>query len=155
MKQVDRLLSDYAFYHRTKGNKLCHFVGIPLIIYGILATLTLLKVGPIRITAAELLIVVTGLYYLALDIRLGVTIILVAIMIDAGAHLIGDARIALTALVVGWIFQTIGHMVFEKNRPALFRNLVHVLVGPIFLLNEILHVRAVLPEPAETAGPSR
>ena len=44
---------------------------------------------------------------------------------------------------MGWIFQGIGHAVYEKRSPAFLRNLVHLLVGPAFLVNEALHVRPV------------
>ena len=155
MKQVDKLLSDYAFYHRTKGNKLCHFIGIPLIIYGILAVLALLPLGAIRLTTAELLIVVVGIYYLILDVRLGSVMIVISVLVDAVACAVGDVRVGLSVLVIGWVFQTIGHGAFEKNRPAFLRNLLHLLVGPIFLLNEILHVRPVFLEPSGTLDLSR
>lgn len=39
MKKIDALLSDYASHHATKGNVACHFVGIPLIVFGILSML--------------------------------------------------------------------------------------------------------------------
>ncbi len=44
---------------------------------------------------------------------------------------------------MGWIFQGIGHAVYEKRSPAFLRNLVHLLVGPAFLVNEALRIRPV------------
>ena len=49
----------------------------------------------------------------------------------------------LAAFVAGWIFQGIGHARYEKKSPAFFKNLLHLLVGPIFLWNELLHVRNI------------
>ena len=140
MKKVDSLLSDYAFYHQTTGNKICHFIGIPLIIFSLLALLR-----PVVLmdwfTAAELLIVLSVVYYLILDVRLALGMLLVVAALDFAAWKIADFRIGMAALIIGWIFQGIGHAVYEKRSPAFTRNLVHLLVGPIFLLNEVLHVR--------------
>jgi uncharacterized membrane protein YGL010W len=61
--------------------------------------------------------------------------------IDVAARAIEGWRIGLAAFAVGWIFQGVGHAVYEKNRPAFFRNLLHLLVGPLFLMNELLKVR--------------
>jgi uncharacterized membrane protein YGL010W len=36
--------------------------------------------------------------------------------------------------VVGWILQYLGHYVYEKKSPAFYRNLVHLLVGPLWIL---------------------
>ena len=33
----------------------------------------------------------------------------------------------------GWILQFVGHYAFEKNSPAFFRNLVHLLIGPLWV----------------------
>jgi len=35
--------------------------------------------------------------------------------------------------------------VYERNRPAFFKNLVHLMVGPLFLMNELLRVRRSAP----------
>ena len=140
-KKIDALLSDYAAYHQTRGNKSCHFIGIPLIIFGLLSILRLVTAGPM--TGAEILIAVTTVYYLILQLRLAAGMLLAAALLDLTALAISNAAAGLAALVIGWIFQAIGHAVYERNRPAFFRNLVHLLVGPLFLLNEVLHVRPV------------
>ena len=41
---------------------------------------------------------------------------------------------AVVLFVVGWIFQFIGHYVYEKRAPAFYRNLAHLLVGPLWIL---------------------
>ncbi|MDQ5872777.1 MAG: DUF962 domain-containing protein, partial [Acidobacteriota bacterium] len=67
--------------------------------------------------------------------------------LDLAARAVGDWRVGLAAFVIGWVFQAIGHAVYEKNRPAFFKNLQHLLVGPLFLVNELLRVRRVAPVP--------
>jgi uncharacterized membrane protein YGL010W len=141
MKHVDVLLADYASYHRTRGNFVCHVFGVTLIMYGILAMLLLVPIGPGGITAAEVLLAAVFLYYLTLDVPLAFAVVTVAGLLDALARAVNDWRIGVAAFVVGWIFQAIGHARFERNRPAFFRNLVHLLVGPLYLVNELLRIR--------------
>lgn len=144
MKHVDELLSDYASYHRTRGNVICHFIGIPLIIFGIFSLMQLLRIGMISgvpITAAEIFIAIVLVYYFSLDAKLATGMLLSTVILDAAAHALNDWRIGLTLFIVGWIFQGIGHAVYEKRSPAFLKNLLHLLVGPIFLLNDALRVR--------------
>jgi len=141
MKKVDSLLADYAFYHQTRGNKACHFIGIPLIMYSLFILLRAMVISP-PITAAELLILVAVIYYFVLDPKLAIGMLLISTLIDFAAFKTPDLRLGIAIMIIGWIFQSIGHAVYEKRSPAFLRNLVHLLVGPLFLLNEILHVRS-------------
>ena len=154
---VDLLLSDYAYYHQTRGNIVCHFFGITMIVYALLAFLLLVPIGDLRIfgvpiTGAEILILVSFLYYLFLDVRLAVTMLIATCILDILARAIAFPGLALGLFVLGWIFQGIGHAVFEKKSPAFYRNLVHLMIGPLFLLNEVFHFRGI-PEVAQ--GESR
>jgi uncharacterized membrane protein YGL010W len=142
VRRVDALLADYALAHRTRGNLLCHAVGITLIVFGVLAMLGRVFVAP-HVTAAELLIALAGIYYLWLDVPLGLAVTLAALLLDLAARRAGDWRIGAAAFAVGWVFQGIGHGVYEKRSPAFLRNLVHLLVGPAFLVNEALRIRPV------------
>lgn len=147
MAKVDELLADYGDHHRTRGNVACHFVGIPLIVFGLLAALGAVRLGTaagVTVTAAEILIGVGVVYYLTLDVRLALGMLAVTAGLDALGRVAGwQAGVA--AFVVGWVFQGIGHAVYEKRSPAFLRNFVHLMVGPIFLLNEVAHVRRVEP----------
>jgi uncharacterized membrane protein YGL010W len=147
MRKIDALLADYASYHATKGNVACHFVGIPLIVFGILSMLLAVPIATLAIgftvTAAEVLILLAGIYYLTLDARLGVAMVLATVLLDVLARAAGNAWIGVAAFVIGWIFQGIGHARYEHKAPAFLKNFVHLLVGPVFLVNEVLRVRAV------------
>lgn len=146
MKRVDALLADYGSHHRTRGNLVCHVFGVTLIVFGITSLLGQLRAGPV--TAAEILMAAVVLYYLTLDVPLALGMLVAFGVIDVTARVVADWRIGLGAFVVGWIFQAVGHAVYEKNRPAFFKNLLHLLVGPLFLVNELLKVRRVAA-PAE------
>ncbi len=140
MKRIDALLSDYESSHQTRGNLLCHAVGITLIVFGVLS---LLHEVPLfgAWTLGEALLAAAFLFYVALDPLLAAAVLVAAALLDLAARAIGNWRVGAAAFVVGWIFQAIGHAVYEKTSPAFFRNLVHLLVGPAFLVNEALHIR--------------
>jgi uncharacterized membrane protein YGL010W len=143
MSRVDRLLGDYAYYHQTRGNIVCHAIGIPLITYALLALLLPLPLKASAFTGCEVLIVLSFFYYLTLDYRLGLSMLLVASLFDVLARYVHQTPVAIGAFIVGWIFQGIGHSVYEKKSPAFFRNLIHLLISPIFLVNELFHFRPV------------
>jgi uncharacterized membrane protein YGL010W len=150
-RRVDDLLSDYASYHRTRGNLVCHFFGITLIVFG---SVTLLRTvhlpGAHPVTAAELLIGAVLLFYLTLDVSLALVMLIEFALLDIAARAIADWRVGLAAFLLGWVFQGVGHARFERNSPAFFKNLAHLMVGPLFLANELLRIRPVADaSPAE------
>ncbi|PYQ19595.1 MAG: hypothetical protein DMF81_21345, partial [Acidobacteria bacterium] len=72
-------------------------------------------------------------YYLTLDAALA------GIMLGASALLVALGRplppgLALVLFVLGWVLQFVGHYVYEKRSPAFFRNLAHLLVGPLWIV---------------------
>lgn len=147
MNRVDALLAEYGSYHRTRGNLVCHSFGITLIVYGILALLQEVPLTLGGATAAELLIAAAFVFYLFLDVPLAFAILVAVGLLDVLARAAGDWRVGLAAFLLGWILQGIGHAVFEKNKPAFLRNLVHLMVGLLFLVNELLRIRHARPAP--------
>ncbi len=143
MARLDELLSDYGAHHRTRGNLVCHAIGITLILYGVVSFLCLIPLPVARWTAAEAGIVAIVLFYLRLNATLAATMLAELTLFDLLARAVDDWRIGAAAFVLGWIFQAIGHARFEKNKPAFFQNLVHLLVGPLFLWNELLKLRPI------------
>ena len=128
--------ADYAAFHRTPGNQACHSFGIPLIVLGSLALLArvpLLAVGGLTVTLAEALILAFVLYYLSLDVTLAAFMLVAYAGLDAAGRLIGPWPAA-AIFIVGWVFQGVGHYVYEKNSPAFFKNFAHLAVGQLWIL---------------------
>lgn len=137
MRRIDGLLADYASSHRTRGNLACHAAGITLILFGLFSVLGALPLAG-GWAASEALIALAFLVYAALDVSLAFGVLGYTAVLDLAARAVGDWRIGAAAFVAGWIFQAIGHAVYERNTPAFFRNLVHLLVGPAYLVSEAL-----------------
>jgi uncharacterized membrane protein YGL010W len=128
--------ADYATFHGTPGNKACHYVAVPLIVltlFALLAQVELATVLGFTVTLAEVVIVLVTVYYLTLDVTLAL-LMLAASILFAGAGRYIPPMIALALFVAAWVLQFIGHYVYEHRSPAFFRNLTHLLVGPLWVL---------------------
>jgi len=138
MPDIRALFADYASYHRTKGNKAFHRVGIPLIMLTLIGMLVRVHVAG-RVDAAMILIAVAEVYYLLAEWRLALAMLAVSVafyFIGAAIPLWLNAAL----FVLGWIFQFIGHSVYEHRNPAFFRNFTHLLIGPLWILNDVIPV---------------
>ena len=153
MKTLEDQMSFYAAYHQDARNKATHFVGVPLIAFSLMIPLGWLRaeVGGIALSAA---LVVTGvllLYYLALDIALGLAMAAVFGLMLLAAEPLSQAPFTaslgwfLALFVGGWALQLWGH-VFEGRKPALVDNLFQVFVAPIFLAAEVFFALGYRPK---------
>jgi uncharacterized membrane protein YGL010W len=125
------LFQDYEAYHRSRGNKICHYVGIPLIVFTLVGLLREVGWGGL-----DLALLAGGgvcLYYLSLSLRLAAGMaVFLAFSYVAGPQIPMGLHVA--GLFLGWAFQFIGHYVYEKRSPAFYKNLLHLLVGPLWVL---------------------
>lgn len=168
MDLATRQLIEYARYHRDPRNIATHFVGIPLIAFGIAALLTRVPLGgadTLLPGAHGLLWALTALWYLCQG-RWSLTVPTIATLavLVVLAHPLVDAPTpvwlawGLGSFVVGWVFQAVGH-VWEGRKPAFFDDLRGLLVGPLFVMAEVqcaLGLQPGLREQIEAdAGPVR
>ncbi|MDB4965252.1 MAG: rane protein [Myxococcales bacterium] len=144
MKTLEQQLSGYAAYHRDRRNIATHFVGIPMIVFGVAALLSrpvLAVAGGVPLSAALVVTLGAMVFYLALDVRYGI-----AMAAFMGAAWWTGAEVAThsTALwltfgiglfVAGWAIQFVGHA-FEGRKPAFVDDVVGLLVGPLFIVAE-------------------
>lgn len=135
MLTLDEHFRSYASYHRTRGNQVCHYFGIPMITVSVFGLLGLLGHG--FLNAGIALWAGTVLWFLTLDWRLGVPFGLFSL----GLYFAGQAMtpaLSVGLFVLGWVFQLVGHSVFEKNRPAFLDNLRQLLIGPLWVFAKAL-----------------
>ena len=147
MQTIEALFADYASYHRTAGNKAFHRLGIPMIMLSLIGMLTLVPLftlGTVRYDAAMLLIAASAAYYFVIEWRLALAMVAICVAF----YFIGATIpfwINVSLFILGWIFQFIGHRMYEHRNPAFFRNFVHLLVGPLWILNDIVPVVKRVP----------
>jgi uncharacterized membrane protein YGL010W len=157
---LTEILASYGSYHRDRRNRLTHFCGVPAIIYALLlaASLKVFVVLGVAVGLDRMLIAVFALGYLALDLRLGLALAAVLVLLGWGAEATSgalgapqSATLAASVFVLGWVVQFFGHHL-EGNRPALLTNLAQMLVAPLYLTAELgfaLHLRPGLEREIE------
>jgi uncharacterized membrane protein YGL010W len=160
------LLTQYAQYHRDRRNILTHFVGVPMIVFGIGVLLSRpgFMVGTLMLSPAWLAFAAVALWYVTRgELLLGVAASAATALLLLLAHRVTDGGIGpwlgwgLGFFVVGWIVQFVGHY-YEGRKPAFADDLVGLLVGPMFVVMEMLAAlglfRSLVREIERHAGPT-
>jgi len=145
--RLESYFRDYASSHKTKGNQLTHYFGISFIVVSILGLLGGITLGEnfsglqyLRCDGGTLLLSIGILLYHFLDWRIAIPFAFVL----AGAYFLGRALpvfVNAGLFVVGWIFQAIGHVVYEKKAPSFFKNVLHLFIGPLWIFAKVIGYR--------------
>lgn len=167
MRNLSEQLTQYAAYHRDRRNILTHFVGIPMIVLAVavlLARPVLAQWGAVALSPATLVTLLTVLYYLKLDLRLGaVMAALMALSLWFAQAVAAQTTavwlsVGVGLFVVGWVIQFVGHY-YEGRKPAFVDDLVGLVIGPLFVVAEagfLLGLRRELQHAIEErVGPVR
>src|SRR5581483_3522824 len=141
MPRIEPLFRDYALSHQDRRNVVCHYFGITLIMFSVLAAAVFVPWGVetrwARIDAVWGVVALAGAIYLAFDLALGAGALVALAGLGALAHALpAHWAIPAAAFAVGWVFQLIGHK-FEGKKPAFTRNAIHLLVGPLWILSHL------------------
>jgi uncharacterized membrane protein YGL010W len=160
-------LAGYAEYHRDRRNIATHVVGVPTIVFAVMVLLSrpaLFAIGDLAVTPALVAGLAAIAWYVSLDRPLGLLMAaLFAIGLVVAAPLAGGPTASWLGwgaglFVVGWIVQFAGHA-WEGRKPAFVDDVTGLLVGPLFVVAEVLFalgLRRGLREVIESrAGPTR
>lgn len=161
MKTLSEHLIQYAHYHRDQRNIYTHFAGIPLIVIALFSLLSFEIVAGIK--ATHLLLVGSLLFYFRLSLTMG----LVMLVFSLSCYALALQLVALNStsawlgssvavFVLGWVLQFIGHY-FEGKKPAFVDDLVGLLIGPLFVMAELLFLlgfaKSLQQQIDQSAGP--
>jgi uncharacterized membrane protein YGL010W len=116
-------------------NRLCHLVGIPLIVFSLLGLLSFYS-NALALDLALALWAGASLWYAKLDKGLALALALTSLGLLILAQAV-SVYYLWTLFILGWILQFVGHRFFEKNSPAFFIHLKHLLIGPLWVFNEV------------------
>jgi uncharacterized membrane protein YGL010W len=152
VKTLADQMSFYAAYHQDARNKATHFVGVPVIAFSLMIPLGWLRLemGGVTLSAALLVTLALLLYYLMLDVPLGIAMVAVFGLMLWGAEPLARAPFLASLawfaflFIGGWALQLWGH-VYEGRKPALVDNLFQVFVAPIFLAAEVFFALGYKP----------
>ncbi|MCK6546427.1 DUF962 domain-containing protein [Myxococcota bacterium] len=165
MKTLTDHLASYASYHRDRRNLATHFVGIPMIVVAVATLLSrpTFELGAYVVSPAPFVFLGAVIFYSLLDRPLSTAMAIVAgatvwlgSVVAAGSTAVWLA-VGVGLFVVGWAIQFLGHY-FEGRKPAFVDDLVGLLIGPLFIVTEIvmaLGLRGELKKAIEDrAGPT-
>lgn len=161
MKTLSEHLIQYAHYHRDQRNIYTHFAGIPLIVIALFSLLSFEIVA--GITATHLLLVGSLLFYFRLSLSMGLVMLVfslscygLALQLVALNSTTAWLGSSVAVFVLGWVLQFIGHY-FEGKKPAFVDDLVGLLIGPLFVMAEVLFLlgfaKSLQQQIDQNAGP--
>ncbi len=145
MRNLTDQLANYAAYHRDRRNIASHLLGVPMIVFGVVILLArpAIEVAGLSVTPAIVALIAAGIYYLLLDLSLGLGLVLVIGIMAWVGQMIAAATtptwlmVGIGMFVVGWIIQFIGHY-YEGRKPAFVDDILGLLIGPLFVLAEVV-----------------
>lgn len=152
MQTLEQQMSFYAAYHQDARNKATHFIGVPMIIFGLFIALGWARVdlGGVTLTAAMLLAALVLAWYFLLDVPLALAMLAVNAVLLYFADLVSVQPVGaglvwfLVFFGGGWVIQLIGHA-YEGRKPALVDNFLQIFVAPIFLAAELFFALGYKP----------
>lgn len=160
------LLSGYAQYHRDRRNIVTHLIGVPMNVFavGVLLSRPGFTVGSWGLSPAWLLFGLVAAWYLTRgEFLLGLAASACVALLLLLAHQVSGGGVGpwlgwgLGFFLVGWALQFAGHY-YEGRRPALADDSVGLLVGPLFVVMELLGLlglfKALISEIESHVGPT-
>jgi len=141
MRNLEQHITQYAAYHRDRRNIATHFVGVPMIVFGVILALVHSRIGPVNLGMAGAL--VAAIYYWVLDRPLGLAMafylalnLVLASMIIANTSTSAGLGLAAAFFSIGWVVQFVGHR-FEGLKPAFVDDMIGLAIGPLFVMTEL------------------
>ncbi|MDP1534728.1 MAG: DUF962 domain-containing protein [Rubrivivax sp.] len=140
------LLTQYAEYHRDRRNIATHFIGVPMIVFGVGVLLARpgFEFAGLALTPAWLAFALTAMWYVTRgQLALGVAVSAGVGALMLLAHQVAGGSVTLWLswglgfFAVGWVIQFVGHY-YEGRKPAFADDIVGLLVGPMFVVLEML-----------------
>jgi uncharacterized membrane protein YGL010W len=166
------LLQQYAHYHRDRRNIATHLVGVPMIVFGVGVFLAGVSfpLGGWLVTPAWITFALVALWYLtrghlglgaATTVGVGLLMVLAHRVTGGGGGALGHFSHWLGWWLgffgVGWVIQFVGHY-YEGRKPAFADDVVGLLVGPMFVVLEMLAplgwFKGLMADIERSAGPT-
>jgi len=146
MTTLQAYLAEYGESHTHPVNKGIHWVAVPVILFCVVGLLWIIPIPDAwqdfnGLNFATIAMVATLVYYFRLSAKYAVGMLFVFALIVGGISLMESAQwpvftMLVTAFIVAWIFQFIGHQI-EGKRPSFFRDVQFLLIGPLWLLHKL------------------
>jgi uncharacterized membrane protein YGL010W len=134
--KLARYFRSYSEDHRTKGNQLCHTIGIPTIVISLFGILSH-EIQVAGINGGLLLMGLAAVWYFYLDWKITIPFLAAACVTYWLGNQISTWN-CIALFIIGWVFQLIGHYVYEKRSPSFLKNVEQLLIGPLWLFSKFV-----------------
>jgi uncharacterized membrane protein YGL010W len=146
MTTLQDYLAEYGESHTHPVNKSIHWVAVPVILFCVVGLLWIIPIPAVwqdvpGLNFATIAMLASLIYYFRLDAVYAFGMLIVFALMVGGISLMEAAQwpifmVLVTAFIVAWIFQFIGHQI-EGKRPSFFRDVQFLLIGPLWLLHKL------------------
>ncbi len=136
--QLETWFREYEADHTNANNKLTHMIGVPMIVLGLMAILRKLALGPTNF--GLLVIIGVVVFFYKHDRKLAAVFGAILFSFYVVSFLV-STKLAWLLFLIGWGAQFLGHYKFEKRSPAFYKNLLHLLIGPIWIVARLTGMR--------------
>lgn len=136
MMMLESYLAEYKESHLNPVNIKIHFICVPLIMWSLLGFLHTFLVAGIN---GSYIGVAAGLvYYVSFkNLRVFIAMVLVTFLMLASFNVVPELRaVSIVVFVLAWLGQFYGHKI-EGKKPSFFKDLVFLLIGPVWVLKKI------------------
>ncbi len=135
MRNLREYLDEYGQSHRNPTNQFIHFICVPTIFFSTLGLLWLIPVGQ--------WLGMSSLFYIRMSLG---SLMMMAVWFAASVvGILTLEGMGLSVLwicvgiwVVSWVIQLVGHKI-EGAKPSFFKEIEFLLVGPLFVVDELRH----------------
>ncbi len=149
MRSVSEFLNEYGKTHRHPSNQRIHFLCVPVILISTLAfgwPLSLAMLGQdiawapfVNLTTVASILLLVAFYarlgWRVMMAMTGFLAISIAVILAVEASPLPLIWTAVIAWVAAWALQLVGHNI-EGAKPSFVDDLVFLLIGPLFILEE-------------------
>lgn len=144
MSEVNRWLDEYSRDHQHPVNQAIHKVCVPLIVISLVGLMWAIpipeefsRISP-ALNWATAFLLSAMVYYLIMSIPLALgmapLVLLTVVIVDRLAELPWPVWASSASIfVLAWLGQFYGHHI-EGRRPAFFRDLQFLMIGPLWIL---------------------
>ena len=145
MRNLNDWLLEYGESHQHPTNVGIHKVCVPLIMFSLLGLVWCIPQIELMqkyhyINFCSLFIIPCLVFYLILNIKVFVGMLITTVIMFAGIHLLDQVGtllvISVSIFVLAWIVQIWGHKI-EGKKPSFLKDLTFLLIGPIWVLNSL------------------
>ncbi|MGH1468641.1 MAG: DUF962 domain-containing protein [Bdellovibrionales bacterium] len=145
MKTLNEWLDAYGESHQNKTNRKIHVVCVPLIMFSLFGLLWTIPKPSVFVNFhfinwATLFYMGGLIFYTRLDKVFSALMAVIAGVMLLGVFYLSKTEylieVSVVIFVVSWIGQFIGHKI-EGAKPSFFEDLQFLLIGPLWVLNEL------------------